>query len=302
MINNNNNNNNNIMNAPNKLYNQNNNIVNRRRLFPQDRQRINNPELNKNIPNFNSNLNNRNNNNINQNRINNINNNENNELSKAFLIIQRELKKKDNRILELERKIQDLTNKINSYTNNNNNDPRIPKPSSMMEERNDLYNNNPDEDKDMFNNNLNKNVYNYGYIAKNKNQNLINFKANNIRSNSHQKTFQVKNLNYNSDSENIPKRFQGYDNLSYSNDNSVLTYNGVHSTNSKKDVKDYLKEVKAKIEPKKFKEFIRNIKLLTAKSEIAPNKENIVESMRILFGKEHLDLFLRFEKIIGAGK
>jgi len=298
MINNNNNNNIN-MNAPNKLYNQNNNIINRRRLFPQDRQRINNPELNKNIPNFNSNLNNRNNN-INQNRISNINNNENNELSKAFLIIQRELKKKDNRILELERKIQDLTNKINSYTNNNNNDPRIPKPSSMMEERNDLYNNNPDEDKDMFNNNLNKNVYNYGYIAKNKNQNLI--KANNIRSNSHQKTFQVKNLNYNSDSENIPKRFQGYDNLSYSNDNSVLTYNGVHSTNSKKDVKDYLKEVKAKIDPKKFKEFIRNIKLLTAKSEIAPNKENIVESMRILFGKEHLDLFLRFEKIIGAGK
>ena len=66
--------------------------------------------------------------------------------------------------------------------------------------------------------------------------------------------------------------------------------------------KDYLTEVKAKIEPKKFKEFIRNIKLLTSKSEIAPNKESIVESMKKLFGKEHLDLFLRFEKIIGAGK
>ncbi len=288
MMNNISNNNNNQI----KLYNQSNNM-NRKRQMPQDRLRNNNPELNKYIPNSHSNLNNRNNNNnINPNRISNMNNNENNELSKAFLIIQRELKKKDNRILELERKILDLTNKINSLTNNNNNNSRIPKPSQMMEERNDLYNNNLEDNKGMYNNRMNKNGYNYGYINKN----------NNIRNNSQQRPYQVNHLNYNSDSENFPKRYQGYDNLSYSNDNSVLTYNGIHSTNSKKDVKDYLTEVKAKIEPRKFKEFIRNIKLLTSKSEIAPNKEQIVESMRILFGKEHLDLFLRFEKIIGVGK
>ena len=270
-----------------RLYNQN-NVNNRRRLYPQDRPRTNNPELNNNIQNISSNVNNRNNN-INQNRISNINNNENNELSRAFLIIQRELKKKDNRISELEKKIRELTNKINSITNNNT---RIPKPSTMMEERNDLYNNKLEDNKGMYNNRMNKNGYNYGYINKN----------NNIRNNSQQRPYQVNHLNYNSDSENFPKRYQGYDNLSYSNDNSVLTYNGIHSTNSKKDVKDYLTEVKAKIEPRKFKEFIRNIKLLTSKSEIAPNKEQIVESMRILFGKEHLDLFLRFEKIIGVGK
>ena len=298
MMNNNNNNNNQI-----KLYNPSNNLS-RKRQMPQDRQRINNQELNKNILNPNSNLNNRNNNNIsiNQNRISNMNNNENNELSRAFLIIQQELKKKDNRISELERKVRELTNKINALTNNNNNNSRIPKPSQIMEERNDIYNNNNNnlnEDKSMPNNNMNRNAYNYGYMAKNKNLNIIN--QNNMRSYSHQKAFQMNNLNYNSDSENFPKRYQ-YDNLSYSNDNSVLTYNGIHSTNSKKDVKDYLTEVKAKIEPRKFKEFIRNIKLLTSKSEIAPNKESIVESMRILFGKEHLDLFLRFEKIIGAGK
>ena len=80
-----------------------------------------------------------------------------------------------------------------------------------------------------------------------------------------------------------------------------MTYNGIYG-HSKQDVKQFLKEVKEKIEPKKFKEFIRNIKLLTSKNEIAQNKEDIIESMRILFGKEHLDLFLRFEKIIGAGK
>ena len=56
---------------------------------------------------------------INQNRTNN-NNRPNDELGKAFLIIQRELKKKDARIAELEKKIRELTNKLDSLTNNNN--------------------------------------------------------------------------------------------------------------------------------------------------------------------------------------
>ena len=302
-------------NIPNKIYNQDNNI-NRKRAAPQDRQRINNVPQFGIIPNPNANnptINKRTNvinNNTNQNRNTNINNNNNNdnnsELGRAFLIIQKELKKKDNKIYELERKVQELTKKYNSLLNNNNtnnnninNNYRVSNISPSMEEEPKNIYNNPREEKGMFN--MNKNVYsNIGYNNNNnQNMNLINL--NNIRSYSQKKAFQGTNLNYNSDNENIVKRHQGYDNLSHSNDNSVLTYNGVH-TNSKKDVKDYLKEVKEKIEPRKFKEFIRNIKLLTSKSEIAPNKESIVESMRNLFGKEHIDLFLRFEKIIGANK
>ena len=288
-------------NIPNKIYNQDNNI-NRKRAAPQDRQRINNvpqfgPIPNPNANNTNTNKRNNNiNNNINQNRNININNNNdnNNELGRAFLIIQKELKKKDNKIYELERKLQELTKKYNSLlnnTNNNiNNNYRVSNISPSMEE----------DPKNIYKNNINKNVYNIGFNNNNnQNMNLINL--NNIRSYSQKKPFGGSNLNYNSDNENIVKRNQGYDNLSHSNDNSVLTYNGVH-TNSKKDVKDYLKEVKEKIDARKFKEFIRNIKLLTSKSGIAPNKESIVESMRNLFGKEHIDLFLRFEKIIGANK
>ena len=287
-------------NIPNKIYNQDNNI-NRKRAAPQDRQRINNvpqfgpiPNPNANNPNTNK-RNNNINNHINQNRNLNINNNtdNNNELGRAFLIIQKELKKKDNKIYELERKLQELTKKYNSLlnnTNNNiNNNYRISNISPSMEE----------DPKNIYKNTMNKNVYNIGFNNNNQNMNLINL--NNIRSYSQKKPFGGSNINYNSDNENIVKRNQGYDNLSHSNDNSVLTYNGVH-TNSKKDVKDYLKEVKEKIDARKFKEFIRNIKLLTSKSGIAPNKESIVESMRNLFGKEHIDLFLRFEKIIGANK
>jgi hypothetical protein len=274
-------------NDQNLLYNQDNN-ANRRRIIPQDRQKINNNVNVKYgpIPNPNSNLNNRNNNMNNQNRIENIRSNTaGNEVEKALLIIQRELRKKNNRISELERKVQELTRKLNSLTNNNN--FSLSKNSPMMT---------PSKENNI---NMNNNIYESGY--NNLNVNINNMRNNNIRNIIQKRAFPMNNLNYNSDSENIVKRNLGYDNLSHSNDNSVLTYNGIH-TSSKKDVKEYLKEVKAKIESKKFKEFIRNIKLLTSKNEIAQNKEDIIESMRILFGKEHLDLFLRFEKIIGAGK
>ena len=288
-------------NNQNNLYNQENNI-NRRRLFPQDRPRTNNNNnVNTNMkygpfPNPNANYMNRNSNNLNQNRNININNKPNDELSQAFLIIQRELKKKDNRIFELKRKVQELTKKLDSLTNSNNinisnnNNFSLSKNSQMMtpykEDPKNIYENN---------NFYNNNIMEYT----NQNRAKSNTRKNNAQTRGF--GFEMNNLNYNSDNENIVKRHQGYDNLSRSNDNSVLTYNGVH-TNSKKDVKEYLKEVKAKIDPRKFKEFIRNIKLLTSKNEIAPNKETIIENMRILFGNEHLDLFLRFEKIIGAGK
>ena len=271
--------------TPNKLYNQDINL-NRNRLIPQDRQNINNVEKFGPIPNMNTNNRNVN---LNQNRIKNINNNENNEIGKAFLIIQNELKKKDNRILELERKIRELTIKYNSLTNNNSNQQKTTQLFGVQ----NMNRNNINEGV----NELNKNENNIGFI--NQKRNMIN----NIRNINQRKNFQIDNINYNSDSENIVKRFHGYgcDNLSHSNDNSVLTYNGVNP-NSKKEVKEYLKEVKEKIDRIKFKEFIRNVKLLTSKNEIAPNREAIIDNMRNLFGKEHLDLFLRFEKIIGAGK
>ena len=292
-------------NNQNNIYNQDNNI-NRRRQFPNDKPRAVNDNMNLKygpIPNPNPkpnyNIINRNNNNIknmNQNRNSNFRTNESNELSQAFLIIQNELKKKNNRINELERKVRELTAKIRSLKNNNFTSNNSPMMTPYKEEPKNIYNNiNENTDDERFNNNLN----NMGF--KNQNSNIINLGQTNIRNNSQKRAFKASNLNYNSDNENIVKRNQNYDNLSHSNDNSVLTYNGVHS-NSKKDVKEYLKEVKEKIEPKKFKEFIRNIKLLTSKSEIAPNKEIIIENMRKLFGNEHLDLFLRFEKIIGAGR
>ena len=48
------------------------------------------------------------------------NSNQNDELGKAILIIRRECKKKDDRIRDLEKKVMELTNKLNILIKNNN--------------------------------------------------------------------------------------------------------------------------------------------------------------------------------------
>lgn len=252
---------------------------------------------NRNIPN---NLNAQRNQNLNNNYI-----NPNDELGKALLIIRRECKKKDDRIKELERKVIDLTTKLNILLKNNKN-----------VELNDEFNiNNPGEQNPFSNNNQLEKIDSnkmldgglFNRISKDIRGNSMGYTGlnniNNQRSKSYMPNAANNNINYNSDTEKVINNKFGYDNLSHSNDHSVLTYNGGGSQASTKDeVKKYLKEVKSKIDPKKFKEFIRNIKLLTAKNNTSLNKNIIVESVRKLFGDEHKDLFIKFENIIGVKK
>ena len=277
-------------NNQNKIYNQDNN-QNKRIPFNQNKQIINRIPINVDKKNIMSNQNNNMRRN-NQNRNININNSGNNELDRAFFIIKNELKKKDDKIRDLQRKVSELINKLKSLTGNNNNFENYQMETPYKEGPKNLYK------EEMNNNNLynNKIGYNIDYLRQN---NFINLNNNNIRSNSQSKPFHPINQGYNSDSENIIKRMPGYDNLSHSNENSVLTYNGVQT--SKQEVKKYLKDVKERIEPKKFKEFIRNIKLMTAKNNKSINKQIIIESVRNIFGRENLDLFLKFEKIVGTG-
>ena len=221
-----------------------------------------------------------------------INNNENDELGKALLIIRRELKRKNDRILELENKVIKLTNILNRLINNKSNNINIS--SNINPFKSKIKGGNVEEENKK-GGDIRANMEFSGL------NNINNLVKNNIRSNNYIRSVSQNNNNYNSDNENIVKRNPGYDNLSRSNDNSVLTYNGVQ-TSSKKNVKNYLKEVKNRINQTKFREFIRNIKLLTAKNNSALNKEIIIESVRILFGEENKDLFIKFKTIIGIGK
>ena len=305
-----------------QTYNNNNNhTINVQYMKNQNmNQKPTNNILRKNItPNLN--LNNRNNLNntnqirnqhLNQNIMNNNNNNiinGNDELGKALLIIRRECKKKDDKIRELEKRVNELTNELNLLLKNNNN--------NNIDLNNDFENfgggviglNSVPQAQNVHNFELNDNkegeiINRIGKNNRGYSSGYSNNNKNNQRSNSFIQTFKDNAANYNSDSEKIPnKRFPGYDNMSHSYEHSIRTYNGGGShVSSKEEVKSYLKEVKSKIEPYKFKEFIRNIKLLTAKNNSTFNKDIIVESVRKLFGETNKDLFIKFQLIIGAKK
>ena len=60
--------------------------------------------------------------------------------------------------------------------------------------------------------------------------------------------------------------------------------------------------MKGQVEPKLFKEFIKNIKLLTNKTGNNVNRKAIIENVKNLFGEQHKDLFLKFEEILGVKK
>ena len=281
----------------NNIYNIENN-QNNRIIIPQNKQMnqisktSNNSQKKKFTQNSNFNRRNIGNNNRIQNQNSNIiNNNENDELGKAILLIRRELKRKDDKILQLEKKVNELTNTLNLLTNGKLSNYNIS--SNFAPFKKQSKEDYSQEEDFRMGNDIRAGGQSMGYTG------LNSLGKNKIRNNNYIRSVSQNNPNYNSDNENVIKRYP--DNLSHSNDNSVLTYNGVQ-TNSKRDVKNFLKEVKAKIEPKKFKEFIRNIKLLTAKNNSALNKDIIVESVRIIFGEEHKDLFIRFETIIGVGK
>ena len=66
-------------------------------------------------------------------------------------------------------------------------------------------------------------------------------------------------------------------------------------------MKNYLKEVKSIVDPKMFKEFIKNIKLLTNKTANV-NKKAIIDNVKNLFGDQYIDLYMKFETILGVKK
>ena len=273
----------------NQVYNQG---SNNRRIQSSKNPQISQASKSTNNP-FNSNLqiNNRNINNKNQNS----NMNKNNQydiVGKAFLLIRNELRKKDDRIIQLEKKVEELTKKLNLLTNRNNNNISSsvnPFENSTKKEYKEIQERN-------IVNNIDRDMRPYGYGFGYANMSIGDM---NQRSSSYVRSISHNIPSYNSDSENIVKRFQKYDNLSHSHENSARTYNG-SNYNSKAEVKNYLRTVKKILDPKKFKEFIKNIKMLTDKSNSTFNKNIIVENVRIIFGEEHKDFFIRFKTIIGG--
>ena len=114
--------------------------------------------------------------------------------------------------------------------------------------------------------------------------------------------FLSNRINYNSDSEKKVKVPLPWPTTQTPSNSFMMTNSGnKDSAQSRNEVKNYLKEVKDIVEPKLFKEFIKNIKLLTNKTANV-NKKAIIENVRNLFGEQYIDLYMKFETILGVKK
>ena len=114
--------------------------------------------------------------------------------------------------------------------------------------------------------------------------------------------FLSNRINYNSDSEKKVKVPLPWPTTQTPSNSFMMTNSGnKDSAQSRNEVKNYLKEVKDIVDPKLFKEFIKNIKLLTNKTANV-NKKAIIENVRNLFGEQYIDLYMKFETILGVKK
>ena len=245
---------------------------------------------------INDNNNNINNNNIRNNNNNNITqemNNSNNNINKALMILKNEFKRKNDRIKLLELKVADLEQKIkmiqNSKNNKNNlNNKNIGLPLNknftFAEQNSGEINIKMNNKNDIKKNEIgvgNYRIDNYFPQANSSNQFKINGDNRDMLDQQYQNRM-----------NNINERVR---------DNSLTGNSSNSKSHSKNEVKLYLKEVKGKVEPFIFKEFIKNVKLLTSsKEKNGVDRNIIVENVKMLFGEQYKDLFIKFESIIGV--
>ena len=233
-------------------------------------------------------------NNINNNSGNNTSDINNSNINKVLLILRNEFKKKDERIKSLELKVADLERKINMIKSRN---------SYPIQNNNNMINENNLNNKNI-NLPLNKN---FTFGEKNSGE------INNIKVDTGIDRYKIDSYYPQINSSNqfkVNNNKNIFEN-NYSNKNNALneglkensmTENSKKSQ-SKNEVKLYLKEVKGKVEPYIFKEFIKNIKLLTSSKETNEiDRNKIVENVKLLFGEEYKDLFIKFESIIGVNE
>lgn len=81
--------------------------------------------------------------------------------------------------------------------------------------------------------------------------------------------------------------------------NTPISTPSINGLNPKKDVINFLKEVKQKADTKTFIEFTKYIKLLKNDSE---NKNEILQKIKILFQPNYNDLYEKLELIISNKK
>ena len=274
-----------------------------------DNNAINNIKKQNNVGNMNSNMKimnmkgNMKNMNIPRNNNSDINNT---DINRALLVIRNEFKRKDDRIKSLELKVAELERKINIIINSNqqDNNKQLNVNNNIQISRNFTF-----ADKNSGEINAINNINNFENKIKDIGVKNFRFDNNiNIPQNKSPNKFNINNqynlekqYSNNSNNTNNTNNTNLNDKLK---ENSAFTGNSSNSkVHTKNEVKLYLKEVKSKVEPSIFKEFISNIKLLTsAKEKNGVDRKEIIENVKRLFGEQYKDLFIKFQLIIGVNE
>ena len=254
--------------------------------------------------------NNKSNTNINNNQNRNM-NNQNNNINKALLVIKNEFKRKDERIKLLELKVAELENKINRIlksgnlqSNYNTNITNLINISQKQTGKNFTFSEKYSEEINPEYNRRDSNINKAREINYNRGNNPFRDKEDNHNNNNNY-NIQTKSANqYKIKANNINNDLiiTNKNNLNDTNmEGSIFTGNSSNfQKHSKNEVKLYLKEVKSKVDPIIFKKFIQNIKLLTnSKDKNGVDRNSIIEKVKILFGEQFKDLFIKFQSILG---
>lgn len=234
---------------------------------------------------------------------NNINNNNNSNIINIYKNNNIDEKNIFDNKINIIHKIKNSTNinKINNYRND------ITDIGKNINDYNHIIN------EDIHNKSLNKNINEHSTDKNNinkikkelyhsNNNNNINIKSNNGN------VKEIKNFeqhNIINERENIidqsKLKIVTFDNVGHpgSKSNSFNMSDDGNNITSKSDVKNYLKEVKNKLEPNKFKKFITQIKALTKNKNNEQKNIIILQIKNILMDK---NLIIKFENIMKVNK
>jgi len=209
----------------------------------------------------------------------------------------------DNNSINKIQKINNSTNinKINNYRNietgkiNNNNKIYNFNKFSNENENNQINLNMNEHSTDKTNINQ---IRNESYHS-NQNINVRNYNNENMKGTKYGEaktdteslmgTDKIKILTFENSMYNAGKPGSKSNSFNMSDDGNAIT--------SKQDVKNYLKEVKTKLAPEKFKKFITNIKLLTKNKNPTQRNEIILQIKSLLIDKNLINKFESIMKI-----
>ena len=153
------------------------------------------------------------------------------------------------------------------------------------------------------NKNINFKNENFSYkMNNNTSSNKINKNNENSNFNSQGKINSIilnRNQNYcNSvNRKDINKIFNDENYISDEGNKSKNNSLSMINDNPKNEVKNYLREVRNKLDPEDFSRFIQYIKILTNSGNSREQKLGVIEEIKKIFGNENYNLFVKLENI-----